>query len=192
MEELLKALMSWVTIYKSSPDLQLIGNALAGMVGGVITFLGLWKKLRHEKKEEDRWEAERFFYLHKYLSKPEFVQARRIIRKEKAKKPLDGDPNTWDERIRDAADAVCASYDQAGQILLGGLISEKHKEAFLKSSWGESIRHQYDALQHFMEREDAERKAAFGQAGKFFQRFSDLSKEASKHHSSVSVRSAKP
>ncbi|HEV3041603.1 MAG TPA: putative molybdenum carrier protein [Candidatus Angelobacter sp.] len=76
------------------------------------------------------------------------------------------------------ANRVCASYDQAGILILDKAVDAKSAELFLRTSWGESICDQYEALQDFLE----DWQTPWKRGKEFFIHFGRLYKMARRHH----------
>lgn len=145
----------------------------SGPIASIISTVALFVitlQLLNERKGE-RHHA--FFYLHEHLAHSDLSMARRRVRTALYTK----DYNDWDESDKEAANRVCASYDQAGMLISKKLISPEGKEQFLKSSWGESICDQYEALQDFLN----DWQTPWKRGGDFFVHFEYLYREARKH-----------
>jgi Circularly permutated YpsA SLOG family len=113
-----------------------------------------------------------FISLHQYLSEKDFRDARWIVRDELSKK----DYSCWTKEDKMTANSVSSSYDQASIMLSANILDNKTKQIFLKSSWGESICHQYHALAPFLD----DKRTPSGKSGRqFFRHFGDLYEEAS-------------
>lgn len=114
------------------------------------------------------------FYLHQYLSQIELGRSRKRVRTELFDKPY----VHWSDEDKQAANSVCASYDQAGILLSAGILDNKTCRSFLSSSWGESICDQYEALKPFLD--DKQTPSKIGR--EFFNHFSWLYRAASTYH----------
>ena len=128
-------------------------------------------RLVNERKGE-RHHA--FFYLHEHLAKSEFSVARRRVRTALWRKEY----SEWDDEDREMANRVCASYDQAGILILDKAIDAKSAERFLRTSWGESICDQYEALQDFLN----DWQTPWKRGKDFFVHFGRLYKMARRYH----------
>jgi hypothetical protein len=112
-------------------------------------------------------------YLHNYLSKDQFIEARHEIKVNLRFKDYD----EWTDEDRSMANLICSSYDQAGILLAFGIVNAKTKRKLLASSWGVSICDQYECLAHYLEA-----KQTPSQNGKeFFKHFVALYNEAKKY-----------
>lgn len=116
------------------------------------------------------------FYLHQYLAQDTFSHARKVVRTQLCNKPY----ADWTGEDRDAANRVCASYDQAGLLMGTGVIPKRVKRLFLASSWGNSICDQYESLVPFLD--DQQTPTLTGR--EFFRHFSWLYLEAQGIHRS--------
>lgn len=134
-------------------------------IGILIAVVSLTKEIRSQNLNN-------FFYLHEYLSQMDFSSARKHVRTSLYKKPY----AEWSEEDRQDANQVCASYDQAGILLNNGIIDKKTKKVFLKSSWGQSIIDQYEALAPFL----ADQQTPHLTGEEFFHHFSELYQAAKK------------
>lgn len=114
------------------------------------------------------------FYLHQYLAQDTFSHARKVVRTQLCNKPY----KDWTNDDRDAANRVCASYDQAGLLMGAGIIPKRVKKLFLASSWGNSICDQFETLFPFLD--DQQTPTLSGR--QFFRHFSWLYEEASAIH----------
>lgn len=99
------------------------------------------QNVQAESAEKNQY-LQGFLYLHGYLSSDEFTKARHNIRTE----PKSKNYEDWTENDKEAANKVCVSYDQAGILIYAGLLGKDNNNLFLKSSWGESVCHQYELL----------------------------------------------
>jgi len=128
--------------------------------------------ITHQRRDQDK--AQALFYLHKHLAKREFSVARRQVRTALWKKEY----NEWSDEDKEMASAVCASYDQAGILILSKAVDTESADLFLESSWGESICDQYEALQEFL----MDWQTPWKRGREFFAHFERLYKIARRHH----------
>lgn len=138
------------------------GAILSGI--GVI-FVGLaliWQRrsVRHQS----------LLHLHQYLAQDAFSASRHRVRTELYQKPY----GNWNDRDKDDANSVCASYDQAGLLISNGTIDKKTTNSLLESSWGESVCDQYEALTPFLSDYQTPNKTGY----EFFFHFTGLYKKA--------------
>ncbi|MGP0094367.1 MAG: hypothetical protein ACLPKB_31145 [Xanthobacteraceae bacterium] len=125
----------------------------------LILLLSFVSNIRYQRLQS-------LIYLHQYLSQNDFSVARRAVRTILQKKPY----CEWTEEDKLHANRVCASYDQAGILITGGIIDTRSAKVILKSSWGESICHQYEILATYLD--DTQTPAGTGR--EFFRHFGDL------------------
>ena len=103
------------------------------------------------------------------LLTPDFVNARRHIRANR-KWLTERRVEQWASEDLRCADLVCASYDQAGLLIIeANLLGTEGTETFLDSSWGDSIVTQYDTLIPYLDADDGG-----GPRRDFFRHFVDL------------------
>lgn len=146
-----------------------IGTILAGLVT-FVAIIALVRELRAQRLQS-------LFYLHQYLSQIGFSDARQKVKKDLANISY----INWRTEDHASAGNVAASYDQAG-ILILTVLDHQLRKAFLSSSWGESVCHQYEILAPFLEDEQAP-----GKSGRqFFRHFGELYRTAKPYHRSVS------
>lgn len=143
-----------------------LGTTLAG-VSLIFVVVQLIREARGKNLQS-------FFYLHKYLSQNEFSAARHLVRTNLISKPY----KDWVDEDKKMANKVCASYDQAGLLILTGIMNKKTKIMFLKSSWGESMCDQYEILSGFLSDKQTPNKTG----KEFFCHFCDLYSMAKKYH----------
>ena len=155
---------------RAHADLIHIGAELASIVGGFsVLFLALSLfAVRYQNMQS-------FIYLHTYLSQDQFSTARQKIRTELCKKPYDA----WNDQDIANANRVCASYDQAGIFVTRGILNHHYQKIFLRSSWGESVRDQYEALKPYL---DNSRSPTDRSGMEFFKHFAELYKRCCKYH----------
>ncbi len=150
-----------------------MGWEIAANIAEVVTSISLVVAIIQLIREKGNENTSAFFYLHQYLSQEQFSIARKKVRTELFKK----DYTTWTEEDREQANRVCASYDQAGILISGGVINPKTARGFLSSSWGRSIIDQYECLHAFLDD-----KQTPSQTGKeFFHHFTWLYLQAKKY-----------
>lgn len=143
-----------------------LGSALAG-ISVFFAVIQLTREMRSENLQS-------LFYLHQYLAQGDFSAARHIVRTRLHSLPY----SEWCEGDRAVANTVCASYDQAGLLISAGILRKETKRLFLRSSWGESICDQYEALSSFLA--DAQTPNKTG--ADFFCHFAGLYAEAKQYH----------
>ncbi len=143
---------------------------LVQALAAVSIFVAMWG-LRRQIRQQN---LSSFFYLHQYLSAKEYSNARKLVRTELFKKPY----ANWTADDKQAANDVCASYDQAAILLAARVLDSKSEKHFLKSSWGRSICHQYETLKDFLD--DRQTPAETGR--EFFRHFGELYVKALRYH----------
>jgi len=148
--------------------------AVGADIGTILTGISVFFVVIQLIKEVKGQNAQALVYIHSYLSQSELNEARHTIRTELYEKKYD----LWNDEDKRLANKVCSSYDQTGLLLSTGIVSNKTKEQFLKSSWGESICHQYESLDEYMHDKQTPKKEGY----LFFHHFVDLYNEASKYH----------
>lgn len=114
-----------------------------------------------------------FSNLHHYLSREDLQKARMVFRSGKRPQIY----AEWDDQLKDAANRIAGSYDQAGLILsVNSMIGKSERQLLLKSSWGDSILDQFEALWPFLEQDQRSgRVCPEGRSGfAFFRHFQDL------------------
>ncbi|MBB5519494.1 DUF4760 domain-containing protein [Amphiplicatus metriothermophilus] len=121
---------------------QLVAN-IASTFAAAGVLIALWR-VSHDIRTRNQ---QSFFYLHQYLSQEEFSVARRELRTRLHKL----DYSQWTPEDKGFANRVCASYDQAGILITGGIVDARSADVFLRSSWGESICHQYEILKEYLD-----------------------------------------
>lgn len=140
---------------------------IATSVGLIITIIVFITQIKQSNTDT-------FLYVHQYLSQSEFSEARKYIRTQLTNLPY----AHWEETDKNNANIVCSSYDQAGILITSNIISKKYRKIFLKSSWGESIVHQYEKLSPYLDNEQAP-----GLTGReFFVHFKTLYEQAKIYH----------
>ncbi len=136
--------------------------------------IALWR-VSHDIRTRNQ---QSFFYLHQYLSQDGFSVARRELRE----RLREIDYEDWTEDDKASANRVCASYDQAGILITGGIVDSQSAEVFLRSSWGESICHQYEALSDYLDDDRVKRGVSAIRGRDFFVHFGDLYKISCRFH----------
>lgn len=140
----------------------------------IITSISILIAMIQLLREARAQNLQSFFYLHEYLSQNELGDCRRTVRTVLYKKPY----QTWNEDDFRTANYVCASYDQAGILIDAGVINKKTKIAFLRSSWGQSIIDQYEALDNYLNDMQTPTQSGYD----FFVHFGKLYAEAKRYH----------
>jgi hypothetical protein len=143
-----------------------IGTALTGFTL-IIFVIQLIKEMRNQNFQA-------LFYLHQYLSQDEFSVSRHLSRTKLYKTPY----KDWTEIEKKTANKICASYDQAGLLISAGIMNNKTKELFLRSSWGESMCDQYEILKDYLDDKQTPNKRGI----EFFCHFSNLYNIARQYH----------
>lgn len=139
-----------------------IGAQIATIITSLsvmIVFLRFVNDLKNQRLQS-------LIYLHQYLSQDDFSIARRAIRTDLYRKQY----SDWTDEDKSFANRVCSSYDQAGIMITGGIIDYNTAKVLLKSSWGESICDQYEALKDYLD--DKQTPTRTGR--EFFRHFGDL------------------
>jgi hypothetical protein len=139
-------------------------------LAAVSIFVAMWG-LRRQIRQQN---LTSFFYLHQFLSNKEYSRAPMVVRNELRNKPY----VDWTAKHKQAANDVCASYDQAGILLAARTLDSASEKHFLKSSWGKSICHQYEALSEFLD----DRQTPTETGRDFFGHFAELYLKARQHH----------
>ncbi len=138
---------------------------ITSIISSIAILIAIIQLIREVKDQN----VSNFFYLHEYLSQEVFSEARVQVRKHLYKK----DYALWTDEDKQYANRVCSSYDQAGILIDSNILNKKTKEAFLGSSWGQSIIDQYETLLPYLED-----KQTPHQSGKqFFKHFTSLYEE---------------
>ena len=75
------------------------------------------------------------FYLHQYLSRDQFADARRVSLTRLAHVPFE----EWTDDDREAAYRLCLSYEEAALLLGGEVLNDRGRQLMLASYWGRSI-----------------------------------------------------
>lgn len=117
-------------------------SAIPVTIGVIIAAVTLYKHWRVAQ-------IQNFFYLHNLLSRQEYAAARRKMR-EYGKSPRFRKDKTFPKSLKESADLVCASYDQAGILIEAGLLSSRDRRKFYESSWGQSIVEQFEWLRLYL------------------------------------------
>ncbi len=156
---------------------------VAANIATVITGLSIIIALIQLVRESRKQNIEAFFYLHEYLSKDEFSDARKRVRKELYKKPY----AEWTEDDKTKASEVCSSYDQAGILIQAGIIKKEAEAGFLGSSWGQSILDQYESLAPFLDDMQTPRQTG----REFFRHFTWLYNETKKYQGDANEKNSK-
>jgi hypothetical protein len=87
------------------------------------------------------------FYLHQYLAKDQFADARRVSFTRLAHIPY----AEWTDDDREAAYRVCLSFEEAALLLGSGqVLNNKGRELMLGSFWGRSVCQHYDILKDYL------------------------------------------
>lgn len=154
--------------------------AIGALLSGLAIIL-VFKQIKEMKKQfylSSRSENSKILlYLHEYLSRNEYRDARRHIKFSMLGN--DGEIKHWldwtnvDKKF---AYEVCSCYDQAGFLLLSDLVDDKTRQFFLRSSWGESIKEQYKNLSLYLQTAQSETDG--GPPSKFFKHFVELHERA--------------
>jgi hypothetical protein len=95
------------------------------------------------------------------------------VRTELCKKPY----ADWTDDDKQAANDVCASYDQAAILLAARVLDSGSEKHFLRSSWGKSICHQYELLKDFLD----DRQTPTETGREFFRHFGELYAKARRY-----------
>lgn len=144
--------------------------ALAAVIAQSIAALAIVIAMVQLAREIRTRNFQALYYLHKYLSQDHLSRARHRLRTELLDKRL----ADWTDEDREAANRVCASYDQAGFLISERVLPRGTKSAFLRSSWGDSICDQHDILRDYLHSRLT--PTLTGQA--FFRHFQYLYREA--------------
>jgi hypothetical protein len=142
-------------------------TTIVASLGLIIAIVSLAREIRTQNLQS-------LFYLHQYLAQDEFSEARRLVRTHLFSRPYE----KWSEGDRAQASKVCASYDQAGILIEAGILASDARDLFLRSSWGESICDQYEALGGFLSSRQTPKKTG----AEFFHHFTSLYQRASAYH----------
>lgn len=86
------------------------------------------------------------FYLHQYLAKDSFADARRVSLTRLAHTPF----AEWTEEDKEAAYRVCLSFEEAALLLGGEVLNDKGRELMLGSYWGATICTHHGILQDYL------------------------------------------
>lgn len=149
--------------FQALANLSQAGAMLVGLIALLLTLGQLSRSMRQANNSS-------LFYLHQYLTAAEFVEARRYFRTN----PPPADYRNWSEEARRQANLVAASYDQAGILLDARAVAPADRDLFLRSSWGESICDQFDALRPFLLAPQTQTRNGYG----FFRHFAALAQDA--------------
>lgn len=133
----------------------------------VVAVVQLTKEIRASNLQS-------LFYLHQYLAQDTFGSARLLVRTQLHSKPY----KEWSAEEKEAANRVCASYDQAGLLLSAEIIPKRVRKMFLASSWGNSICDQYESLGSYL----SDRQTPTLTGAQFFRHFTWLYTQASLIH----------
>jgi hypothetical protein len=152
-------------------DWELLANVTE--IVASLSLIAVVIQLIRDKRTQN---LEAFFYLHGYLAQDELSVARKKVRTELNYK----DYADWTDEDRAFANKVCASYDQTGMLMEMKVIDKKTGEAFLHSSWGQSIVDQYEALLPFL----GEKQTPILTGKEFFKHFTILYEKAKKYNKS--------
>ena len=151
-------------------------------IGTILTGLTIFFALVRLTREIRVQNLQSLFYLHQYLSQIDFGKARKAVRTKLFCKPYE----EWTDEDKEAANNVCASYDQAGILISAGVLDDHTRKTFLSSSWGESICDQYECLKPFLDDMQTPNKTG----REFFCHFTMLYQETSQYHRSKKGKSA--
>lgn len=141
---------------------------IVAAISATIAVFALWRQIRQQNLQS-------FYYIHQYLSLEEFRSARHLLRTKQHGKSIS---DLAEPEYRQAANAVCASYDQAGILITIGGIDRNSRELFLSSSWGESVCDHYEMLASYLDTKQTPQKSG----REFFRHFTDLYKQACVYH----------
>lgn len=86
------------------------------------------------------------FYLHQYLARDQFADARRVSFTRLAHVPFE----EWTEDDREAAYRLCLSYEEAALLLGGEVLNDRGRKLMLESYWGRSVCVHYDILKDYL------------------------------------------
>ncbi len=86
------------------------------------------------------------FYLHQYLAKDSFAEARRVSLTRLAHTPF----AEWTEEDRDAAYRVCLSLEEAALLLGGEVLNDRGRSLMLESHWGDQVCLHHEILQEYL------------------------------------------
>lgn len=86
------------------------------------------------------------FYLHQYLAKDTFADARRISLTRLAHTPF----AHWTEEDKEAAYRVCLSLEEAALLLGGEVLNDRGRALMLRSYWGDQICLHHEILTDYL------------------------------------------
>jgi hypothetical protein len=89
---------------------------------------------------------EGLFYLHQYLAKDHFAEARRVALTRLAHVPY----AEWTDDDKEAAYRVCLSFEEAALLLGGEVLNQRGRDLMLRSFWGRSVCTHHDILRDFL------------------------------------------
>ncbi len=86
------------------------------------------------------------FYLHQYLAKDTFAEARRVSLTRLAHTPF----AEWTDEDRDAAYRVCLSLEEAALLLGGEVLNDRGRALMLQSHWGDQVCLHHEILRDYL------------------------------------------
>lgn len=86
------------------------------------------------------------FYLHQYLARDRFAEARRVSLTKLAHVPFE----EWTADDLQAAYDVCLSFEEAALLLGGEVLNERGRTLMLGSYWGASVCRHHDILKDYL------------------------------------------
>jgi hypothetical protein len=86
------------------------------------------------------------FYLHQYLAKDTFAEARRVSLTRLAHTPFE----EWTEEDREAAFRLCLSFEEAALLLGGEVLNDRGRALMLGSYWGDTVCLHHEILKDYL------------------------------------------
>jgi hypothetical protein len=146
----------------------------AAQVSSVLASLSIIFAIVAYRREIRGQNLQSLFYMHQYLAKDDFADARRICRTRLHGRPL----SEWTDHEREAAAHVCLSYEEAAMLLGGGVLNDAGRDLMMQSAWGRSICDFRELLDEFL----AAPFTPTETAAEYFPNFMRLYREASILH----------
>jgi len=86
------------------------------------------------------------FYLHQYLARDQFADARRVSFTRLAHTPFE----EWTEDDLEAAYRLCLSYEEAALLLGGEVLNDRGRSLMLQSYWGRNVCVHHEILKDYL------------------------------------------
>jgi hypothetical protein len=86
------------------------------------------------------------FYLHQYLARDQFADARRVSLTRLAHTPFE----EWSDDDLEAAYRLCLSYEEAALLLGGEVLNDRGRQLMLESYWGRTICVHHSILEDYL------------------------------------------